>query len=43
MFCFHTLSQPAFTCLFGGLSTKYPHAVDKEFLLMHSHHNLYFK
>jgi len=27
----------------GYLSTKYSHTVDKEFLLMHGHHNLYFK
>jgi len=28
--------------MFGCLSAKYPHIVDKEFLL-HHHHNLYLK
>jgi len=28
------------TCLFDGLSTRYPHTVDKEFLLMHGRHYL---
>jgi len=29
--------------LFGHLSAKHPHTVEKEFVLMHSRYNIYFK
>jgi len=40
LFCFHTLSLATSTRLFGRLSTKYRHTVDKVLLLMHCRHNL---
>ena len=33
----------ASTSLFGRLSAKHPRTVDKDFLEMHSHHDVYFK
>jgi len=30
------------TRLFGRFSIRYPHAADREFILMHDRHNLHF-